>query len=96
MATERPRSLRARLERLERGSEPEGLEVIIRTFADAGDESGRIVTGFRRVALRPLPLALPDETPAAGLERLRAAGIEAMRVGEFVEQCVVGSEGASD
>lgn len=94
MATERPRSLRARLERLERGSESEGLEVIIRTFADAGDESGRIVTGFRRVALRPLPLALPDETPAAGLERLRAASIEAVHFGEFVEECVAGGDDA--
>ncbi len=39
---------------------------------------------------RPLPLVLPDDTPTADIERLRAAGVEVMRFGEFVDGCVAG------
>jgi hypothetical protein len=35
-----------------------------------------------------LPLVLPDDAPADELERLCAAGIEAVRFAEFVEACV--------
>ena len=48
-----------------------------------------------RRAPRPLPLVLPDDTPAAELERLRAAGVEAMRFIEFVEVCVVAGPDAA-